>query len=328
MSTLPTLNVLSAAVLCLVLLTDAVLAGAAPKPVDDTVPPVMPTQADVAYGTHPKQVLHFWQAKTEGPAPLIFFIHGGGWVAGHRLSTLGTFLEEVLAEGISVVSIEYRFVTEALMAGVNPPVQWPMEDAARALQFVRSRAAEWNIDKTRIAACGSSAGACTSLWLAFHDDQADAASSDPVGRESTRLFCVAAHLAQTTLDPQQMQEWTPNSRYGGHAFGFMPDPADLTTRDTQFAQFLAARESLMPWIQRYSPYGLVSADDPPVYLFYRTPPAMGKVDKDPTHSANFGVKLQERCRAESVECELFYPGAENATHLTVQSYLISRLKAP
>jgi hypothetical protein len=42
--------------------------------------------------------------------------------------------------------------------------------------------------------------------------------------------------AQTTLDPEQMKKWTPNSRYGGHAFGFMPDPKNNRTRDTQFAQ--------------------------------------------------------------------------------------------
>jgi len=67
----------------------------------------------------------------------------------------------------------------------------PLGDAARALQFVRSKAAEWNIDKTRIGATGGSAGACSSLWLAFHDDLADPKSSDPVARESTRLLCAA-----------------------------------------------------------------------------------------------------------------------------------------
>ena len=39
-----------------------------------------------------------------------------------------------------------------------PPVKAPLEDAARALQFVRSKAAEWNIDKKRIGATGGSAG--------------------------------------------------------------------------------------------------------------------------------------------------------------------------
>ncbi len=288
---------------------------------------IPPTLADVAYGSHPKQVLHFWKAKSERPAPLLFFIHGGGWVAGHRLSTLEGMLPEILKAGISVVSIEYRFVTEAMLAKVSPPLQWPLEDAARALQFVRTKAAEWNIDKARIAASGSSAGGCTSLWLAFHDDMADPTSANPVARESTRLLCAAVDRAQTTLDPQQMKEWTPNSDYGGHAFGFMPDPHDLKTRDTQFPQFLAARESLLPWIQRYSPIAHVTKDDPPVYLLYTTPPAMGKDDAEARHSANFGVPLLEKLRGLGVECELVYPGAPKVKHATMTAYLIERLKA-
>jgi acetyl esterase/lipase len=288
---------------------------------------IPPTLADVAYGSHPKQVLHFWKAKSERPAPLLFFIHGGGWVAGHRLSTLEGMLPEILKAGISVVSIEYRFVTEAMLAKVSPPLQWPLEDAARALQFVRTKAAEWNIDKARIAASGSSAGGCTSLWLAFHDDMADPTSANPVARESTRLLCAAVDRAQTTLDPQQMKEWTPNSDYGGHAFGFMPDPHDLKTRDTQFPQFLAARESLLPWIQRYSPIAHVTKDDPPVYLLYTTPPAMGKDDAEARHSANFGVPLLEKLRGLGVECELVYPGAPKVKHATMTASLIERLKA-
>ena len=55
----------------------------------------------------------------------------------------------------------------------------PLEDAARALQFVRSKAAQWNLDKQRIGASGGSAGACSALWLAFHDDMADPNSQDP-----------------------------------------------------------------------------------------------------------------------------------------------------
>jgi len=45
-----------------------------------------------------------------------------------------------------------------------------MHDCARAIQFLRSKAARWNIDPKRIAATGGSAGAGISLWLGFHDD--------------------------------------------------------------------------------------------------------------------------------------------------------------
>ena len=284
-----------------------------------------PTHVNVAYGTHERQVLDFYQAASDKPTPVVFHIHGGGWVAGDKKGVAG--LEKYLAAGISVVSINYRYTTQAQLAGVKPPVEWPLRDAARALQFVRSKAAEWNLDKQRIGATGGSAGACSSLWLAFHNDLADPKSADSVARESTRLWCAAVVGAQTSLDPRQLKEWTPNSRYGGHAFGFMPDPSDNKTRDTQFAEFLAARESVLPWIKQYSPLEHVTADDPPVWLIYSAPPALGQEQKDPTHTANYGVKLQEKCKAIGVECELVYPGAPDVRHSTAEDYLIKTLKA-
>jgi acetyl esterase/lipase len=284
-----------------------------------------PTLADVRYGPHERNVLDFYKAESDKPTPLLFFIHGGGWVAGDKRNP-GS-LQPCLAAGISVVSINYRYSWQAQQAGVKPPVQAPLHDAARALQFVRSKAGEWNIEKRRIGASGGSAGACSSLWLALRADLADPKSSDPVARESTRLWCAAVSGAQTSLDPAQLKEWTPNSRYGGHAFGFM-DPHDLKTRDTQFAEFLAAREQVLPWIREYSPIEHVSADDPPIYLFYTTPPALGQERKDPTHTANYGVKLQEKLRAVRVECELVYPGAPDVKHPQIHDFLIAQLKGP
>ncbi len=299
-------------------------AAEAKKALSSTLLP-NPTYYDVAYGPHPKQVLHFWKAESDKPTPVLLFIHGGGWMSGGRLSGLSAMLPEMLKAGISVASVEYRFIPEATADKVVPPVKGPLHDAARALQLVRSKAAEWNIDKVRIGASGGSAGACSSLWLAFHPDLADPKSSDPIARESTRLWCAAVNGAQTTLDPQQMKEWTPNSRYGGHAFGFMADPAK---RDSQFAEFLAKRETILPWIAEYSPYALVTADDPPVFLSYSVPPGLGQDQKDPTHTSNFGAKLQERCQAAGVPCYLFYPGVTGVKHATVQDYLLEKLKAP
>lgn len=295
-------------------------ANPAASAANPALPP--PTLANVAYGEHPRQVLDFWQAKSDEPTPLVFVIHGGGWQGGDKDRT-GRFVQVVklLGAGISVASINYRFIAQATADGIEPPVKGPLDDAARALQFVRSKADEWNIDRERIGATGGSAGACSSLWLAFHDDQADPNSDDPVARESTRLWCVAVTGAQTTLDPQQMKEWTPNSRYGGHAFGVGGNtPAG-------FAEFLSKRESLLPWIERYSPYALLTADDPPVYLYYATPPALGQNQGDPTHTSNFGVKLQEKCNELGVECELVYRGAPDIRHATPTDFLIAKLKA-
>jgi acetyl esterase/lipase len=223
------------------------------------------------------------------------------------------------------VSVNYRFIPQAESQGVVPPVKAPLHDAARALQFVRSKAGEWNIDKQRVGATGSSAGACSSLWLAFHPDLAAPQSDDPIARESTRLWCAAVVRAQTSLDPQQMRAWIPNNNYGAHAFGFKGDAAHGLS---PFDEFFAKRDTILPWIAEYSPYALVRADAPPIYLIYNGPPALGQPQDSPAHSANFGVKLQEKCRSVGVECELAYPGAPDVKHADAKGYLIERLKDP
>src|SRR6516165_2322653 len=155
-----------------------------------------PTAANVAYGSHERQVLDFWQAKSDRPTPLVLYIHGGGWVNGDKIS-------------LGVAAINYRFVKQAVDMNIKPPVKAPLEDAARALQFIRSKAGEWNLDKKRVGATGGSAGGCSSLWLALHADLAKPNSDDAVARESTRLFCAAVVGAQTSLDPKELRAWMP-----------------------------------------------------------------------------------------------------------------------
>ena len=302
-----------AALVTLVLLAAAAPAAAQPKAKANKPKPDL---ADVKYGPHERNVLDLWKAKSEQPTPLVVFIHGGGFAAGSKEALAAPLLDALLSKGISVMAINYR-----LSPGVAFPAHY--HDCGRAIQFARSKAREWNLDPKRVGATGGSAGAGTSLWLGFHDDLADPKSDDPVARESTRLLCAAVVGAQTSLDPQQMKEWMPNSRYGGHAFGFAPD---AEKKLSQFDVFLAGREKILPWIKEYSPYELVTSDDPPVALYYGAPPAMGQDQKDPTHSANFGVGLKQKCDAVGVACQLVYPGASDVKYPNVADFLISKLK--
>ncbi len=155
-----------------------------------------PTFSDVAYGPHESNRLDFWQASSERPTPVIVYIHGGGFREGGKREVRRYGAEEIprcLDRGVSVASINYRFIEAA-------PLQDILRDCARAIQFLRHNAAAWNIDKEHIAACGESAGAGTSLWLAFHDDWADPESADPVLRESTRLIAAGAIAPQAGYD--------------------------------------------------------------------------------------------------------------------------------
>ncbi len=267
---------------------------------------------NVAYGKHPRQVLDFFPARSDKPTPVVFYIHGGGWQGGDKKINPKPFLDK----GISVVAINYRFVRHGVEEKIEPPVKAPLGDAARALQFVRSKAAEWNLDKKRIGATGGSAGGCSSLWLAFHDDLADPKSDDPIARESTRLYCAAVNGAQTSLDPKELREWMPNYSYGAHAFG-LPNFKSLSQN----------REKVLKWIKEYSPIEHVTKDDPPIGLFYGgdKDAKVGNSPKDPTHSPILGIKLEEKLRAVGVDVVLVYPGRPNTKYKSSTDYLIDRL---
>jgi acetyl esterase/lipase len=288
-----------------------------------------PTVADFAYGTESeRQKLDFWKATSDSPTPLVLLIHGGGWTQGTKESYGTASIRPYLDAGISVAAINYRFILQAMEHKVEPPVKGPLHDAARALQTLRAKSKEWNLDPKRVGATGGSAGACTSLWLALHDDLADPKSADPIARESTRLRCAAVSGAQTSLDPKELREWMPNSIYGGHAFGFA---AKGRTRPQEFDLLIEHREKVLPWIREYSPIELLSKDDPPLYLDYpnqKTPPVLGQKEPDPTHSALYGIKLAEKAAPLGLECVVAYPaGAKDATYGSIAAFLIAKLKA-
>jgi len=294
----------------------------------ESIPPRM---TDVTYGDHERQVLDFYQAKSDKPTPVVFFIHDGGWGANSKENVHKLIdVPRLLAQGISVAAINYRYVHQAHAAGVKPPVKWPLEDAARALQFLRSKAEIWNIDKARIGACGGSAGACSSLWLALHDDMAEPNANDPLARESTRLFCAAVVGAQTSLDPKQMREWMPNAIYGGHAFGFRDKfPRTAADKADEFQRFLDAREKILPFLRKYSPIEHASADDPPLWLSFSDQRELAKGDRpeDPTHSVLFGRMLEEKLRPLGVDLTVTCPAAPQGDDRNATDALIRMLKS-
>ena len=289
-------------------------------------PAIPPTHGNVKYGPEDAQIMDVWLAKSDAPTPAVIYIHGGGWEGGSRQ---GVFregqLQSFLNAGISVVAIDYRFITPAIKAGIQPPVKWPLLDAMRAIQFVRSKAGEWNLDKVRIGVTGGSAGGCTSLWLAMHDDMAVPQSSDPVARESTRVACAGVFDAQSSLDPKQLREWFKDPTYGAHAFGFTKKEGEQET--LRMGRCFAARERILPWIREYSPIELASNDDPAIFLAYggRPEPA-GQPQLNSVHGAAFGLHLKERLDALGVECHVAYPVLAQDPDAPHIQFLIKKLR--
>jgi acetyl esterase/lipase len=288
-----------------------------------------PTLADVPYGSDSdRQRLDLWKAESASPTPLVMLIHGGGWKGGDKTEDFKTSeIQPLLDAGISVAAINYRFIDEATDKNVRPPVKACVDDAVRALQTIRLNRNQWNIDPDRIGASGVSCGACMSIWLAMHDELADPKADDKIRRQSTRLRCAAGRSAQTSLDPQEVRVWMPNSIYGGHAFGFASKDR---TRAEEFDLLIAHRAEVLPWIRQYSPIELASADDPPMYLDYPeqiAPPIEGQLEPDPTHSVVHGLKLAERMSPLGVEVVVAYPSKPCKKYGSINVFLISKLGA-
>lgn len=237
-----------------------------------------PTRVDVSYGTFERNTLDFWQAEGEGPRPVLVYIHGGGWVGGDKSKI--NEVRKYLDRGISVASINYRRTK-------TDPLPAPVLDAARAVQFIRHQAGEWRVDPQRIAITGASAGGCTALWIACHDDLADPDSEDPVERESTRVLGVAVVAAQTSIDPKQIEPWIGPNVYHRMIYRAVGEKSIKAVKQN-YEKYEATYET-------YSPYNHLTSDDPPLFLRYSddlTVPAKNLLHG--IHHGQFGIRLKEK----------------------------------
>ena len=146
------------------------------------------------YGEDERNVFDIWLAESEKPTPLAVYIHGGGFKSGSK--------EKLKTETVRMrySRPEFLWLLSTIVLSQQTLCQPPIMIARRAIQFIRSKAGEWNIDTDRVAAFGGSAGAQICMWLAYSDDMADTTSNDPVERESTRLLCVATVGGQTSAE--------------------------------------------------------------------------------------------------------------------------------
>jgi len=271
-----------------------------------------PTHANVVYGPHERNVLDFWQAKGDGPRPLLVYIHGGGWTGGDK-NLKDEAITPYLDKGISVASINYRYSTMAKLPA-------PVHDAARAIQFLRTKAAEWNINPQRIALTGGSAGACSSMWLLLHDDLADPKSDDPVLRESTRVTAAAGIAGQTSLDPPVIAEWLGLNVLLHRMIWLSVGEPDLTAALTNY-------EQNKPLYVEFSPYNHVSADDPPLLMRYGEDASLpSKSAGHGIHHPVYGIKLKEKSDSVGHECHLIIPGhSSSPKYATEEEFLMGKL---
>lgn len=110
-------------------------------------------ERDLAYGSDPDQRLDVYRLDGRSGGPLVFFVHGGGWIRGDKsnASAIGPVLDHWCRLGYGVISVNYRLGPRAR----------PLEqaaDVARALGFVQRTASAWGLDAQACLVVGHSAG--------------------------------------------------------------------------------------------------------------------------------------------------------------------------
>lgn len=140
----------------------AALALALPYAAAESGEANIPTHGDLPYiaDDNPAHLLDIYlPAKAEKPAPIVVFIHGGGWMVGHKgsaslskISGLHRLMKTLRESGYAVIAINYRLSGEAVF-----PAQ--MQDIEAAMDWIGKNADTYHIDSRRIALTGDSAGA-------------------------------------------------------------------------------------------------------------------------------------------------------------------------
>ncbi len=107
---------------------------------------------------------------------------GGYWILAYDLE--GTDIARYLNSiGVAAAVLKYRLPTSGNWI---KPYEVPLQDAQRAMRLVRSNAAMWNVDPTKIGVMGFSAGGHLASTLGTHFDYGNPSSSDSIDRQSCR----------------------------------------------------------------------------------------------------------------------------------------------
>ena len=176
-----------------------------------------------------------------GPFPVIVVIHGGAWRAGDKAQHRD-LLDRFASHGYVAVSPQYRFCPKEIF-----PAQ--VLDVKAAVRWLKTHAAEYQIDPARIGAMGFSAGGHLALMLGLTDADDGLDRDVPADAPTTQVQAVVNYFGPTDL-----------------AANDIPAISRPLLRD-----FLGGSAEEKPELaQQASPLKYVTSDDPPVLTFQGT----------------------------------------------------------
>lgn len=241
------------------------------------------THKNLAYvkDGHERQKLDLYLPETtDRSAPLIIWIHGGGWQGGSKENAL-PLRQGWLDQGYAIASINYRLSGHAVF-----PAQ--IEDCKAAIRWLRAHAAEYGIDPQRFGVWGSSAGGHLAALVGTSGD--------------VKAFDVGAHLDQSSRVQVVCDYYGPTDF---HAFVNRPGYENHANPSSPESLLLGGTVQEKPELAKAAnPISYVSPDDPPFLMVHG--------DKDPVVPLQQSELLFKALK--SANCSARFHTIEGAGH--------------
>ncbi len=205
---------------------------------------------------HPRQTLDIYQAPPfVQHAPLVIWIHGGGWRAGSAVPCPITALAE---RGFVIASINYRLSQHAVF-----PAQ--IHDCRSAVRWLRSNSLKYGIDPDRIGVWGASAGGHLAALLGTSAAATELNATDTTDRTSCVVQAVCDWFGPTDL--LKLNQHAGNLGTLDHDAAESPESL-LLGGPLQQNQELAHLASPLTWIKADAPPFLIvhGEEDPLVSI--------------------------------------------------------------
>lgn len=132
-----------------------------------------PHELHVKYGPDPHQIVNVYYPENVTNAPVLVYFHGGRWREGHP-AFYDHLADPWVAAGAVFMSCGYRLTPAHTIADA-------VDDAVRAVEWARAKAARYGGDPARITVSGHSAGGHLTAMATMTDwTSADGAQCGPV----------------------------------------------------------------------------------------------------------------------------------------------------
>ncbi len=267
------------------LLSALLIALAIPSPAQEPgseasrrpLPQGVKVERDIEYvpgGGRSRSLDLYQPEKSDGPLPLVVWIHGGAWLAGSKDNNQAIPL---VPSGFVTASINYRLSKEATF-----PAQ--IEDCKAAIRFLRANAQKYGIDPDRIGVWGSSAGGHLVALLGTANEVKDWEDVGEHPAVSSRVQAVCDFYGPANLLTMGKQSG-PESQVNHDA----PDSPEARLLGGP-VQENAEKAKLA------SPITYVSSDDPPFLIVHG--------DKDPVVPVAQSREFHEALKAAGVNSTL------------------------